>query len=45
MAPGETYARLDEYPASRRVLTERLPLTIRVDRAEDDPAERAWLDR
>ena len=45
MAPGETYARLDEYQAAKRVLTDCLPLTVRVDRPEDDPAERAWLDR
>jgi diguanylate cyclase (GGDEF)-like protein/PAS domain S-box-containing protein len=43
VAPGETYALLDEYPASRRVLTERRAISIRVDRAEDDPAERDWL--
>jgi diguanylate cyclase (GGDEF)-like protein/PAS domain S-box-containing protein len=41
--PGETYALLDEYPASRRVLTERRAISIRVDRDEDDPAERDWL--
>jgi diguanylate cyclase (GGDEF)-like protein/PAS domain S-box-containing protein len=43
VAPGETYAWLEEYPASRRVLTERRAMSIRVDRADDDPAERAWL--
>ena len=43
--PGETYARLDEYPSSRRVLTERRAIGIRVDRGEDDPVERAWLAR
>ena len=43
--PGETYARLDEYPASRRALTDRRAISIRVDRAEDDPIERAWLRR
>ena len=43
--PGETYARLDEYPAARRALTSRRAISIRVDRAEDDPAERAWLRR
>jgi diguanylate cyclase (GGDEF)-like protein/PAS domain S-box-containing protein len=41
--PGETYARLEEYPASRRVLTERRAISIQVDRAEDDSAERDWL--
>jgi diguanylate cyclase (GGDEF)-like protein/PAS domain S-box-containing protein len=41
--PGETYALLEEYPASRRVLTERRAISIQVDRAEDDPAERDWL--
>jgi len=41
--PGETYAWLEEYPASRRVLTERRAISIRVDRAEDDSAERNWL--
>ena len=43
MPPGETYALLAEYPASRQVLTERRAMNIRVDRAEDDPAERDWL--
>ena len=43
VAPGETYALLEEYPASRRVLTERRAISIRVDRDEDDPAERDWL--
>src|SRR5215210_494594 len=43
--PGEVYARLDEYPSSRRALTERRAISIRVDRTEDDPAERAWLRR
>ena len=41
--PGETYARLGEYPAARRALTSRRAINIRVDREEDDPAERAWL--
>jgi diguanylate cyclase (GGDEF)-like protein/PAS domain S-box-containing protein len=41
--PGETYALLGEYPASRRVLTERRAISIRVDRDDDDPAERDWL--
>jgi diguanylate cyclase (GGDEF)-like protein/PAS domain S-box-containing protein len=41
--PGETYARLEEYPAARRALTSRRAITIRVDRVEDDPTERAWL--
>ena len=41
--PGETYALLGEYPASRRVLTERRAISIQVDRDEDDPAERDWL--
>ena len=41
--PGETYALLDEYPASRHVLKERRAISIRVDRPEDDPAERDWL--
>jgi diguanylate cyclase (GGDEF)-like protein/PAS domain S-box-containing protein len=41
--PGETYAVLDQYPESRRALEERRAISIRVDRAEDDPAERAWL--
>ena len=45
MAPGETYAWLDEYQAARRVLDRRRPISIRVDRAEDDPAERDWLAR
>jgi diguanylate cyclase (GGDEF)-like protein/PAS domain S-box-containing protein len=43
VAPGETYALLEEYPASRHVLTERRAISIRVDRPDDDPAERAWL--
>jgi diguanylate cyclase (GGDEF)-like protein/PAS domain S-box-containing protein len=43
--PGETYARLDEYPASRRALNDRRAIRIQVDRAEDDPIERAWLRR
>jgi diguanylate cyclase (GGDEF)-like protein/PAS domain S-box-containing protein len=41
--PGETYALLEEYPASRHVLTERRAISIEVDRAEDDVAERDWL--
>ena len=45
MAPGETYARLDEYQAAKQVLVDRRPITVRADRPEDDPAERAWLDR
>ena len=45
MAPGETYARLEEYQATKRVLTDCLPLTVCADTPEDDPAERAWLDR
>jgi diguanylate cyclase (GGDEF)-like protein/PAS domain S-box-containing protein len=45
MAPGETYARLEEYEAARQVLVDRRPITVRADRPEDDPAERAWLDR
>ena len=43
--PGETYARLADYPAARRVLMERRAIDIQVDRAEDDPSERAWLRR
>jgi diguanylate cyclase (GGDEF)-like protein/PAS domain S-box-containing protein len=43
IAPGETYAWLEQYPAARRVLTERRAISIQVDRAEDDPAERDWL--
>ncbi len=45
MAHGETYARLEEYEAAKRVLTDCRPLTVRADRLQDDPAERAWLDR
>ena len=45
MAPGETYARLDEYQAAKRVLTDCRPISVRADRPEDDPAERAWLAR
>src|SRR4051812_9718411 len=45
MAPGETYARLEEYEAARRVLVDRRPISVRADRPGDDPAERAWLDR
>jgi diguanylate cyclase (GGDEF)-like protein/PAS domain S-box-containing protein len=45
MAPGETYARLDEYLGAKRVLIDRRPISVRADRPEDDPAERAWLDR
>jgi diguanylate cyclase (GGDEF)-like protein/PAS domain S-box-containing protein len=45
VAPGETYARLEEYEAARRVLVDRRPISVRADRPEDDPAERAWLDR
>src|SRR5215212_5900030 len=45
MAPGEEYARLDEYQAARRVLVDRRPISVRVDRPEDDRAERAWLER
>jgi diguanylate cyclase (GGDEF)-like protein/PAS domain S-box-containing protein len=43
VAPGETYGLLADYPASRKVLTERRAISIRVDRAEDDLAEREWL--
>ena len=43
--PGGTYARLDDYPASRRALNDRRAISIRVDRAEDDPIERAWLSK
>jgi diguanylate cyclase (GGDEF)-like protein/PAS domain S-box-containing protein len=45
MAPGETYARLDEYQAAKRVLTDCLPLTVHVDAPEDDPSEQEWLRR
>ena len=45
VAPGETYAQLEEYQAARRVLTDCRPISIRADRPEDDPAERAWLNR
>src|SRR3954470_332947 len=45
MAPGETYAKLEEYQAAKRVLVDRRPITVAADRPEDDPAERAWLDR
>ena len=45
MAPGETYAQLDEYQAAKRVLTDCRPISVRADRPEDDAAERAWLDR
>ena len=45
MAPGETYARLEEYEGARRVLTDCRPLTVRADRPGDDPAEREWLER
>jgi GAF domain-containing protein len=45
MAPGETYARLEDYQAARQVLVDRRPITVRADRPEDDLAERAWLDR
>ena len=40
---GEIYARLDEYPATRRVLVEQRAITTQVARAGDDPAEQAWL--
>ena len=43
VAPGETYALLAEFPASRQVLTERRAISIQVDRPDDDPAEREWL--
>ena len=43
--PGEIYARLDDYPAARHAMTNRRAISIRVDRVEDDPAERAWLRR
>ena len=45
MAPGEEYAQLEEYQAARRVLTDCRPISVRADTPEDDPAERAWLDR
>jgi diguanylate cyclase (GGDEF)-like protein/PAS domain S-box-containing protein len=41
--PGETYARLDAYPAARRVLSDRQAVTILLDRPDDDPVERGWL--
>ena len=40
---GEIFLRLEEYPATRQVLTERRALSIDVDRANDDSAERRWL--
>ena len=40
---GEVFARLDEYPATRQVLEERRAITIGVDQAGDDAAERRWL--
>jgi diguanylate cyclase (GGDEF)-like protein/PAS domain S-box-containing protein len=45
MAPGETYAHLGEYQAAKRVLTDCRPISVRADQPEDDPAERAWLER
>src|SRR4051794_20241106 len=45
MAAGQTYAKLEESQAARRVLIDRRPITVAADRPEDDPAERAWLDR
>jgi diguanylate cyclase (GGDEF)-like protein/PAS domain S-box-containing protein len=41
--PGEIYARLEEYPATRQVLAARRAMSIHVDRAGDDPAEQSWL--
>ncbi len=40
---GEVYARLDEYPATRRALEDRHALSVDVGRAADDPAEQGWL--
>ena len=40
---GEIYARLDEYPGTRRVLVEQRAVSTRVDRDGDDPAEQSWL--
>ena len=40
---GEIFLRLEEYPATRRVLAERCALSIDVDPAGDDSAERRWL--
>ena len=45
MAPGEEYARLEDYEGAMKVLVDRRPISVRADRPEDDPAERAWLDR
>jgi diguanylate cyclase (GGDEF)-like protein/PAS domain S-box-containing protein len=45
MAPGEEYARLADYPAAKRVLVDCRAISVRADTPEDDPAERAWLDR
>ena len=42
-ASGEIFLRLEEYPATRQVLLERRSLSVEVDRAGDDGAERAWL--
>ena len=42
-ASGEVFLRLEEYPATRQVLVERRALSVEVDRAGDDGAERAWL--
>ena len=44
MAPGETYARLEEYQAAKRVLVDRRPLTVRAEQARGRPG-RAGLAR
>jgi diguanylate cyclase (GGDEF)-like protein len=40
---GQIY-RLSDFPATRHVLVEQVPLQIRVSREEDDPAERRLLE-
>jgi diguanylate cyclase (GGDEF)-like protein/PAS domain S-box-containing protein len=40
---GEIYARLDEYPGTRRVLLEQRAVSTQVDRSGDEAAEQAWL--
>jgi len=40
---GEIFLRLEEYPATRQVLARRRALSIAVDQAGDDSAERRWL--
>ncbi len=40
---GQVY-RLSDFPATRHVLVEQVPVQIRVSREEDDPAERQLLE-